>query len=193
MSFSWRRLTELSHVSTQYWLSFKKNSTNFGPYLTPTHKQAGDLKLADFGLARAFGIPVRSFSHEVVTLWYVLFDIVLSKKDPDTCHAQDHAHLSTSPCALLAGRFNPYVLIVAHEPESRLQVSCPGCAAGEPGLLDVDRRLVCGLHLRRDGLVQTAFCTDRTSPHTPQSPPGRYVDNRVTSSNLGDPPKQAVG
>ena len=31
----------------------------------------GQLKLADFGLARAFGIPVRSYSHEVVTLWWV--------------------------------------------------------------------------------------------------------------------------
>lgn len=30
----------------------------------------GELKLADFGLARAFGIPVRIFSAEVVTLWY---------------------------------------------------------------------------------------------------------------------------
>ena len=29
----------------------------------------GELKLADFGLARAFGIPVRSYTHEVVTLW----------------------------------------------------------------------------------------------------------------------------
>lgn len=28
------------------------------------------LKLADFGLARAFGIPVNTFSNEVVTLWY---------------------------------------------------------------------------------------------------------------------------
>jgi len=27
--------------------------------------QKGDLKLADFGLARAFGIPVRSYSNEV--------------------------------------------------------------------------------------------------------------------------------
>ncbi len=25
----------------------------------------GELKLADFGLARAFGIPVRSYTHEV--------------------------------------------------------------------------------------------------------------------------------
>jgi cyclin-dependent kinase len=30
--------------------------------------QNGELKLADFGLARAFGIPVRSYTHEVVTV-----------------------------------------------------------------------------------------------------------------------------
>lgn len=30
----------------------------------------GTIKLADFGLARAFGIPVRVYTHEVVTLWY---------------------------------------------------------------------------------------------------------------------------
>jgi serine/threonine protein kinase len=29
----------------------------------------GTLKLADFGLARAFGVPIRTFTHEVVTLW----------------------------------------------------------------------------------------------------------------------------
>lgn len=30
----------------------------------------GVVKIADFGLARGSGIPVRSFTHEVVTLWY---------------------------------------------------------------------------------------------------------------------------
>ena len=30
----------------------------------------GVIKLADFGLARAFGIPIRVYTHEVVTLWY---------------------------------------------------------------------------------------------------------------------------
>ncbi|CAJ1935929.1 unnamed protein product [Sphenostylis stenocarpa] len=35
------------------------------------------LKLADFGLARAFGIPVRTFTHEVVTLWYRAPEILL--------------------------------------------------------------------------------------------------------------------
>lgn len=35
------------------------------------------LKLADFGLARAFGIPVHTFSNEVVTLWYRPPDVLL--------------------------------------------------------------------------------------------------------------------
>ena len=36
----------------------------------------GEIKLADFGLARAFSLPVRSYTHEVVTLWY-RYDIFL--------------------------------------------------------------------------------------------------------------------
>ncbi|RHY21430.1 hypothetical protein DYB25_013808, partial [Aphanomyces astaci] len=37
----------------------------------------GNLKLADFGLARAFGIPIRNYTHEVVTLWYRAPEILL--------------------------------------------------------------------------------------------------------------------
>jgi len=37
----------------------------------------GFLKLADFGLARAFSIPLRPYSHEVVTLWYRAPEILL--------------------------------------------------------------------------------------------------------------------
>eukprot|EP00033_Pygsuia_biforma_P000446 GCRY01000530.1.p1 GENE.GCRY01000530.1~~GCRY01000530.1.p1 ORF type:complete len:309 (+),score=2.44 GCRY01000530.1:328-1254(+) len=40
----------------------------------------GELKLADFGLARAFGIPVCSYSHEVVTLWYRAPDVLMGSK-----------------------------------------------------------------------------------------------------------------
>jgi cyclin-dependent kinase len=43
-----------------------------------------ELKLADFGLARAFGIPVRSYSHEVVTLWYRAPDVLLGSKKYST-------------------------------------------------------------------------------------------------------------
>ena len=35
------------------------------------------LKIGDFGLARAFGIPVHSYSNEVVTLWYRPPDVLL--------------------------------------------------------------------------------------------------------------------
>jgi len=44
----------------------------------------GDLKLADFGLARAFGIPVRSYSHEVVTLWYRAPDVLMGSRKYST-------------------------------------------------------------------------------------------------------------
>ncbi|KAI8981897.1 serine/threonine-protein kinase pef1 [Mycotypha africana] len=41
------------------------------------HRQ---LKLGDFGLARAFGIPVNTFSNEVVTLWYRAPDVLLGSR-----------------------------------------------------------------------------------------------------------------
>ncbi|KFO37148.1 Cyclin-dependent kinase 1 [Fukomys damarensis] len=37
----------------------------------------GTIKLADFGLARAFGIPIRVYTHEVVTLWYRSPEVLL--------------------------------------------------------------------------------------------------------------------
>ena len=40
----------------------------------------GELKLVDFGLARAFGIPVRSYTHEVVTLWYRAPDVLMGSR-----------------------------------------------------------------------------------------------------------------
>lgn len=39
--------------------------------------QTGKLKLADFGLARAFGVPLRTYTHEVVTLWYRAPEILM--------------------------------------------------------------------------------------------------------------------
>ena len=40
----------------------------------------GTLKIADFGLARAFVPPIRPFTHEVVTLWYRAPEILLGCK-----------------------------------------------------------------------------------------------------------------
>lgn len=42
------------------------------------------LKLADFGLARAFGIPVRQYTHEVITLWYRAPEILLGAQHYST-------------------------------------------------------------------------------------------------------------
>jgi len=39
--------------------------------------KSGILKIADFGLARAFCVPLRPYTHEVVTLWYRPPEILL--------------------------------------------------------------------------------------------------------------------
>jgi serine/threonine protein kinase len=44
------------------------------------NKASGTLKLADFGLARAFMIPIRAYTHEVVTLWYRAPDVLMGNK-----------------------------------------------------------------------------------------------------------------
>ena len=40
----------------------------------------GIIKLADFGLARAFNYPMRAYTHEVVTMWYRSPEILLGKQ-----------------------------------------------------------------------------------------------------------------
>jgi cyclin-dependent kinase len=44
----------------------------------------GDLKLADFGLARAIGIHGQSYTHEVVTLWYRSPDVLMGSRNYST-------------------------------------------------------------------------------------------------------------
>ncbi len=44
----------------------------------------GCIKLADFGLARAFGVPVRTYTHEVITLWYRAPEILLGARQYST-------------------------------------------------------------------------------------------------------------
>lgn len=41
----------------------------------------GELKLADFGLARAKSVPTKTYSNEVVTLWYRPPDVLLGSTD----------------------------------------------------------------------------------------------------------------
>ena len=40
----------------------------------------GTIKIADFGLARAFQVPMHTYTHEVVTLWYRAPEILLGEK-----------------------------------------------------------------------------------------------------------------
>ena len=44
----------------------------------------GELKLADFGLARAKSVPTRTYSHEVVTLWYRPPDVLMGSTQYST-------------------------------------------------------------------------------------------------------------
>lgn len=37
----------------------------------------GNIKLADLGLARSIGLPIRAYTHEVVTIWYRAPEILL--------------------------------------------------------------------------------------------------------------------
>ncbi|XKL64897.1 hypothetical protein PGB90_004983 [Kerria lacca] len=42
--------------------------------------ETGVLKVGDFGLGRALGVPVRIFTHEVVTLWYRAPEVLLGSQ-----------------------------------------------------------------------------------------------------------------
>eukprot|EP00039_Didymoeca_costata_P001645 m.54063 g.54063 ORF g.54063 m.54063 type:complete len:420 (-) comp10896_c1_seq2:58-1317(-) len=44
----------------------------------------GELKLADFGLARAKSVPIKTYSNEVVTLWYRPPDVLLGSVEYST-------------------------------------------------------------------------------------------------------------
>jgi serine/threonine protein kinase len=44
----------------------------------------GLIKLADFGLARAFAIPLRAYTHETVTLWYRAAEILMGQEQYTT-------------------------------------------------------------------------------------------------------------
>ncbi|CAG8488321.1 2902_t:CDS:10 [Ambispora gerdemannii] len=85
------RLYDVLHTEKKLTLVFEYLDSDLKKFLdtyggdldVPTIKK-GELKLADFGLARAFGIPVRSYSHEVVTLWYRAPDVLMGSRQYST-------------------------------------------------------------------------------------------------------------
>jgi len=47
------------------------------PHNLLVDKQRGMLKIADLGLGRAFTVPVKKYTHEIVTLWYRAPEVLL--------------------------------------------------------------------------------------------------------------------
>jgi len=43
--------------------------------------ESGDIKVADFGLARQYTIPIKIYTHEIVTVWYRAPEILLGAKE----------------------------------------------------------------------------------------------------------------
>ena len=44
------------------------------------NSDATQIKIADFGLARTMGLPLKTYTHEVVTLWYRAPEVLLGSK-----------------------------------------------------------------------------------------------------------------
>lgn len=63
-------------------------------------QRAQTLKLADFGLSRAFGIPVQRYTPEVVTLWYRAPELLLG--DGNYSEAIDIWAVGENPLLLIA-------------------------------------------------------------------------------------------
>jgi len=73
-SYTWQILQGLTYCHTHRVLHRDLKPQNL---LLDEH---GRIKLADFGLARCFNLPMRTYTHEVVTLWYRSPEILLGAK-----------------------------------------------------------------------------------------------------------------
>lgn len=96
-----------------------------------------ELKLADFGLARAYGIPVYTFSNE-------------ARARPPALRAACTTSLAQPSCPGLLRILRAALGCHALVPRAR-------CPAGFAKLLNVDRHVVRRVHLCRDDHRETAF------------------------------------
>ncbi|CAO3679445.1 unnamed protein product [Umbelopsis vinacea] len=94
------RLLDIIHNDTMLYLVFDYLDIDLRKYMdaagkegmTKVHVQpqnllidkTGRLTIADLGLSRAFGIPMRTYTHEVITLWYRAPEILLGSKHYST-------------------------------------------------------------------------------------------------------------
>jgi serine/threonine protein kinase len=99
----------------------------------------GNLKLADFGLARAFGVPLRTYTHEVCLFFFHLFSMSISSPSLHLFTNLQKANLSP----LLPGRHS---LVPRSRDSPRW-----------PPIQHRRRHVVHRLHLRRDGHPQASL------------------------------------
>ncbi|KAF3340400.1 hypothetical protein FCM35_KLT16171 [Carex littledalei] len=68
-------------------------------------KEKGILKIADLGLGRSFTLPMKSYTHEIVTLWYRAPEVLLG-----TTHYSTGKYHWFGLYEWLAGDFNRQLL-----------------------------------------------------------------------------------
>lgn len=71
---------------------------------------SGVLKLADFGLAKAFGSPNRIYTHQVVTRSVLFFLPCINNKDCSLYSLVFSLEISIAACVSLLRYLNPHVL-----------------------------------------------------------------------------------
>ena len=67
---------ELRHYNSK-----RKLHCDLNPQNLLIDKEKGHIKSADFDLARAFGISIKTLTHEVLTIWYRAPEILLGQKE----------------------------------------------------------------------------------------------------------------
>lgn len=121
---------------------------------------SGLLRLADFGLSRTFRLPARSYTNEVVTLWYRSPEVLLGGSQCTTALDVRARRAAALRPASLASAPAPRI---ARGPSPSARPLATAAARAEPRsphpLAARHRRaaLVGGLHLRRDALGQAAL------------------------------------
>ncbi|KOB74245.1 Bm cdc2 [Operophtera brumata] len=70
------KLEDVLMEESRLYLIFEFLSMDLKKYMD----SLGSGKVADFGLGRAFGVPVRVYTHEVVTLWYRAPEVLLGSQ-----------------------------------------------------------------------------------------------------------------